>query len=425
MPERAAAAAAHRAGAPALVALLVVAALLRLLGLNEFPRPSADEGGWVLETLDWVRTGRVTEAFAEVPGYVLQLAPWLGITEPPLHVARHVSVLYAVLRVGLLFALVRHLVPARTTALACAALLAAGYAAVLSDRRSLVEPMQTTWMLAIVLAAVHRGPRALAALAVTTALALTTKASAVAVLPVAVLAPWLVPAARARVDAVDWRRDVLPRVVAVGAGLALAGLAFWLVARVDPAAFRHYWVRTLESARPDADPLAHAGRFGLDPRIVASLPLELLREEPLVFPLALLGALAALRHPALRLPAAWLGCTMLWLAVQIWRVDGHLAITHVPAALLAGLLLTEVATARGAQGTRWGGRLLALMLAAGVGRLVVARSMHHDPSAPAVQWLRGHVPDTAHVVGAPYILMRTRVRAESFTTAGDSSYAPS
>jgi hypothetical protein len=424
VPATAFAARGGRGSQLALAAFVAVVVVLRLVGLHDYPPPATDEGGWVLETVDWLHTGRMTEAFAEVPAFVLQLAPWLRSSEPPLFRARLISSVYGLLGLLLFWRIAARLLSDRRPAMAATVLLATSYAAVLTGRRALVEPMQTTWMLAVVLCSLRTSISGLAGLGATVAIAITTKASALAVLPVALLAPLLAPRSPG-LPAGRVARRVAWHGAALLTGLGVATLAFWLVSRSNPEAFQHYWHRTLSSVRDDAAPLGQAGRFGLDIGLLASLPFELLRDEPVLFPLALAGCALAIRDAALRLPAVWLGCTILFLAAQVWRLQNHLAIAHAPMALLAGAFLWRVADGRGvAPSPRWAPILFGLAILASAARFGLGVSRNRDEAAEAVQWIRGNIPDTARVVGAPYILMRTKVDVESFATAGDSSLAP-
>ena len=405
--------------AVALVVALVVA--LRVVLLDTYPA-SADEGGWPLSARRLVEDGQRTFDFYKAPGFHWLLAGPFALFGATIGVARASAAVAGL--VGLFFF---HRIALRTLAsprqaLVATLLLGTSFAAVMTDRRALIEPFLVPWMLAVAFFAIRRGPRDAWWIAFSTAGLLLTKASGLFLLPVLGLMA-LVGDGSAHADdpGPAGSRRVL---VGLAGGVVLAVVVFGGLYLADPHTFLEGWVPTLASATrsaaaaPHTD-VPHVGRFGIDPQKVVEWMTGLARDEPFLFAFGLAGAVRGLVEGRQRTMALWLLAGMAFLLLQTYVLENHLAVLFAPMALLTAWMLGDLdrnAPERrlGRVTLRWPHAVGAMIVLFGVVRIAGAVALKRDETRAVTGWLAQRVAPGDHLVGAPYLLMRLRTPGTEF-----------
>lgn len=401
---------------PVVLALLWIAAL-RLAGLGAYLRIEADEGGWPLAVRQWVETGTRTYDFYMAPGYHWLLGPAFWLLGPEHPAGRLVSALWGLAGLWLF-----HRLAARLAGPAAAwwsvLILGASYAALLVDRRALIEPFQIMLMLALCVAVVEAGRGWRWVAASLTALLLLTKASAIFLLPALTLASlWPGPVRT------SWRRALQLGLV-LGAGLALALAIFGWLYLSDPATFVHGWTKDMQIVNTTGKPGA-GSRFALNVESTWRTLRYFGTVDPALIVLAALGAGRALREGG-RYPLmlAWLLLGGAFLGVQQYVAAQHRAILIAPMCFFGGWLLSEW-DQRAARYAWLGGRIevswprlcLVAIMAASTGRLLLTGGRFAERDTSGARWLNAQASPGEVVVAAPYVLMQLgRIRPVSFFT---------
>ena len=405
--------------AVALGAAVVVA--LRVALLDAYPA-SADEGGWPLSARRLVEDGQHTFDFYKAPGFHWLLAGPFALFGATIGVARASAAVAGLVGLCFLHRIALRTLASPRQALAATLLLGTSFAAVMTDRRALIEPFLVPWMLALAFFAIRRGPRDAWWIALSTAGLLLTKASGIFLLPVLGLVALVGDgAARADEPGSVGRTRVL---VGMAGGVALALATFGGLYLADPRTFMEGWVPTLVSATrtvaavPHTD-VPHVGRFGIDPQKVVEWMTGLARDEPFLFAFGLAGAARALLEGRQRTMALWLLAGMAFLLLQTYVLENHLAVLFAPMALLTAWLLGDLD--RNAEERRFGPVTLrwprvvgAMVVLFGVVRIGGAVALKRDETRAVTDWLAQRIAPGDHLVGAPYLLMRLSTPGTEF-----------
>jgi hypothetical protein len=393
-----------------LVAVLVV---VRFVDLRHFPILSVDEGLWNLQAKDAVLFGDVNmNGLRQVV-----LSPFhFALTWLLFHVAPATCFSVRMLNgmLGLLaLAIVWRLLTSATTssrALLGVAIIGLSFTMVTINRRAYLE----TGVICLSTLAVYfsglSSRRALVGLALSVCMLLLYKSNSSYVLPCLLISP-----AEEGIG-----RGLRRRLGALAAGVGLAALGFYLVARVDPEAFHESYAFELSKGSNEYA-LVRIGRFGIYPSLVTSKLGEIaLHMTDLLF-LTVVG-LAGLwfgkgwRQNRLAWRAAlWLGAGYVTLFCQGFQHLQYFAPLIVPAGLLAvvgipwpsrfvGLRLLFSATLAlafagitiGRVGFSWGG----------------ARRV--NPPLAALKWLDSQPLAGRACLSCPEIAIATTARAYAF-----------
>jgi hypothetical protein len=405
---------------PAFVAVSIL--WIRLAALDVFPPAVADEGGWPLNVRLWVADGLVTKDYFTAPAYHWLLGIPFRLFEPSLGVARRVSAVAGLVSLVLLYGVALRVSRDRVTAAWAAVLLGFCYPAVVVDRRGLIEPIQTVWLLATVFFFAGDTRRDRWGLAVATCGLFLTKVSAAFILPALSLAA-LVEKRGSPLASHRWAK-----LGALWAGAGASGLGFALLFAGDPVLFSSGW-ETAAQAGTSSSVLVRAGRFGVDPLGVWEGMRTLTEWAPFLTAFGVAAAVRSIWHREGTLVGAWVGFGLLWLLGQLYRLDNHWAVLFPGLALGTALLLRELERAESPRrflGAGLTGSRIVLVLIVGysasriVGGLVTAR----DPSRAAVEWLKTNVQPDHTVVAAPYVLMQVPGHPVSFFDFERHAYVP-
>ena len=417
---------------PAIVLVLgaVVILALRFLGLEGYPT-AADEGGWPLSVRRFVEDGERTFDYFKAPGFHWQLWAPFELFGASIGVARAAASTAGL--VGLLFfhRLARLLLPGARQAWVATLLLGTSYAAVLIDRRALIEPFLVAWMVALAFFALRRARHDGWWVALCTAGVLLTKASGIFLLPVLGLVA-LVGDGSARGDA-EGRAGTWRVVAGLAGGVALACAAFFALYRSDPFTFLDGWMPTLLTASTSLavvpEPtVPHLGRFGIDPAKVMDWLGTLARDEPFLFALGVAGMTRGIVEGRQRAMSLWLLGGMAFLLAQTHVLENHLAVLYAPLALLAAWLLADLdrtAVPRRVAGVAltWCRVLVAAIVGFGAVRAAGAIALTTDPSLGATRWVEARRAPGEAVLAAPFVLMRLEGPVAPFV-ALPAPYAP-
>lgn len=394
---------------------LIWIAAIRLAGLNAYFRIEADEGGWPLAVRQWLEEGTRTFDFYMAPGYHWLLGSSFWIFGADHTVARLTAAVWGLAGLWLFHRLTTRLAGPQV-AWWSLLLLGTSYAALMVDRRAFIEPFQITLMLALCLTVVEARHWLAAFL---TALLLLTKASAIFLLPVLVLARlWPGP----------WRenwRGALHLGLALAAGAAVAAAVFGWFYLSDPSTFLYGWSKDMRAVnlRQAGE---SSGRFAFNLVSTARTLRFLAIVDPPLVALAALGAGRALverRHPLMLL---WLLAGGAFLGMQLYVAPQHRAVLFAPLCFLAGWLLSDwdrgAALHRlrlfgGHLAVNWPRACLAGIMLFSAGRLLLFDGRHAARDTGGARWLAGQAAPGETVVAAPYVVMQLRqIRPVSFFT---------
>ena len=296
----------------ALALTTVVGLLMRVLLLGSFPVLEPDEGLWTRSAKNFLLFG---DWFLDAHTHLV-LAPAFHVLQLPVHAllgpglvsARVMSAVFGALTIPLVYLLVRRLGGGARPALWAAIVVAFCPWAVLTSRKALLESTQTFWVVLAAVLMVGRGWRAAAAAGVAFAVAMLVKPNAIFLGPVFGL--WLLYPAFGRASLPAARRAAIVRGLAFGAvalGLAAAGFGWLYLAYPDQFVSSYAWEMSTKDFEPPPHVLFQSGRFGIHPGWAGKTLVELLRLEPFMLVLAVLGSAVVLvrRPPGAGLYLGW------------------------------------------------------------------------------------------------------------------------
>lgn len=395
-------------------ALGLLLVLFLRLGMNGFPAPVADEGGWPFSVRLWVTQGIRSPDYYVAPGYHWLLGIPFTLFGPTLQVARLASSVVGLGGLALFYAIARRARLDRTAAFWAVMVLGTSYQGVNLDRRALMEPFQVFGMLGLVWFFLRPAtPRNLVAIALCTAGLLLTKMSAIFLPPALFLAslweePGEPPAARRS------------RWLAMAGGGVLAAAVFGALYLSDPPTFAKGWfpTLTLEIVKRSRFFIG-VGRFGLDPVTAFNTLQQMTYDEPLLFAFGLAGMLKALISRQQTTMALWLLLGATFLFLQALVLDNHLVVLLPASAFLTVWLLSELKAGAPTIGLGrlrfgWPGLCLLGQVLYGTVRLLGVKATTSDPAGEAVAWLQAHAKKTDVVAAAPMILMQLEAQPVSF-----------
>lgn len=367
----------------------------------------ADEGGYPLSVARWAREGIATYDFHTTPLYHVVLGTVFRLFPATLLTARLFSVLLGLVSLAMLWTLVRRLTDDPETAAWSAILWASCFPAADLASRALIEPLQLTWLLGLLLALTATGARAGILVAIATAGLLLTKANAVGLLPALAAALWW-----DRAECLTARRHA--KVAGLGVGVIVAAVAFAGLYAAAPDTFVRGWGPTL--LKPDdvtATQLVRFGRFAIDPRLLADRAAFVAAQSPFVLAFGLTGATWLI----VRRRTAILGLAPVtyaaFLAAQSVIAIQYFALLY-PFLAAAGAVLLVSTRQSLPTSPRWPIIALALAVADGGSRAVASLVLLRTPEREAVSWLRAAVQPGERVVAAPYLLMQLDATRVSF-----------
>ena len=405
----------HNVGWPA-KAGLALAVLLRVLWPFGSSPTHVDEGGWPFSVRQWATDGLVTYDFHTAPGYHLVLGMVFKLAPPVMLTARLFSVCLSLVSLWLLWWAARRILEDERAAVWAALLWAVCFPANEIAGRALIEPMQLTWLLALLAALCLTGRGAFTLVAATTAGLLLTKANALVILPAFAAGAYLdlSPALTARHS---------EKLAGLGLGMLVAGLAYGGLYLSDPATFVLGWGATMTKATiSSAAPFLRLGRLVLDPSVAQRLVEFLGSQTPLLFAFGLAGtARSLLRRQAFGV-ALWIALLLPFLLVQVFYSPQYFAMLYPALAIVAAALLAGVLPAEPGR-WRWPALVVGLIVCDGLGRTAAALATLQAVERPGVTWMREHASEGT-VLAAPYILMQLPNRGVSFYAFAETDYMP-
>jgi 4-amino-4-deoxy-L-arabinose transferase-like glycosyltransferase len=400
-----------------LAGAILVAALIRIVGLDTFPLTHPDEGGWPLSVREWVETGKLSEDYYMAPGYHWLLGIPFRLFGPYHLVGRMVSVVVSLVTLVLFYRL--------TTRLACervafwaTLLLGTSYPAVLIDRRALMEPFLLVLVTALCLTVwpfvatspvpkIERWRFPVAALL--TALLLLTKASGVFILPAIVFAViWAVKQS----PRASWKPGFM-LTGCLACGTITASLVFYWLYSSDPAGFLQGWTEDAQAVNVPGATAGSTGRFSLSPLSIERTVRWFAEYEPVLFGLAILGLVKAIWLRQQPLFSAWFGFGAMLLFSQIYVQGNHRAILLPALAFFAAWLLTALFEAPIPRFS-WPQAALVLLTMYSLTRVTAGIIQTTPPERSAALWLSARTGPTSRVMAAPYVLMRLQAEPISF-----------
>ena len=403
-------------GTPMFVAaaLGLLLVLFLRLGMNGFPAPVADEGGWPFSVRLWVTQGFRTPDYYVAPGYHWLLAIPFKLFGPTLQVARLTSSVVGLVWLALFYAIARRSGFDRTAAFWAVMVLGTSYQGVNLDRRALMEPLQIFGMLALVWFYLRPATTGnLIAIALCTAGLLLTKMSAIFLPPALVVASlWEQPGEPSAARRNRW--------IALAVGVALACAVFGGLYLSDPVTFASGWFPTLTLDVVERSRFfIGIGRFGLDPVTAFNTLQQMTYDEPLLFAFGLAGMLKALIGRRQTTMAFWLLAGATFLFLQALVLDNHLVVLLPATAFLTVWLLSELKSGTATIGVGrlrfgWPGLCLLGQVLYGTVRLLGVKATTSDPAGEAVAWLQAHSKKTDVVAAAPMILMQLEAQPVAF-----------
>jgi 4-amino-4-deoxy-L-arabinose transferase-like glycosyltransferase len=371
--------------------VIALAALLRFPLLDIFPGSTPDEGGWPLAVRSWVDDGDRTYDLHSAPGYHVLLGIPFAIAGSSYEVARTASVTAAVIALAFWFFAVAKAV-GRPAAVISALLIATSFDAITNDRRALIEPYQMLAMSALFWAWCTREHRRGVWIALLTAALLLTKAIAI-VFVAAFGASTFLESAR---ELGKRRADRL----ALAAGVGLAVAVYIGLYLSDPPTFLRGWGDNVGLATYEAsDAVFRVGRFGFAPETVKTSLLALSHADPVVYAVALLGFVAALKRRVLLPLAFGIPFTLGFLLLQVWQAGNYFHPITPMACILAGWWLST-------QRKQW--QVAVLCAAVSLSGVRFARGVAAaDPAERiATADFEARLQPTDHVLSAAYLSMR-------------------
>jgi len=403
-------------GTPVLVAaaLGLLLVLFLRLGMNGFPAPVADEGGWPFSVRLWVTQGFRTPDYYVAPGYHWLLAIPFKLFGPTLQVARLTSSVVGLGGLVLFYAIARRAGLDRTAAFWGMMVLGTSYQGVNLDRRALMETFQIFGMLAVVWFYLRPATTGnLIGIALCTAGLLLTKMSAIFLPPALVVASlWEQPGEAPAARRTRW--------LALAVGVALAAAVFGGLYLSDPVTFASGWfpTLTLEVVKRHRFFIG-IGRFGLDPVTAFNTLQQMTYDEPLLFAFGLAGMLKALIGRRQTTMAFWLLAGSSFLFLQALVLDNHLVVLLPASAFLTVWLLSGLKSGAPTIGIGqvrfgWPGLCLLGQVLYGSVRLLGVKATTADPAGEAVAWLQAHSKKTDVVAAAPMILMQLEAQPVAF-----------
>ena len=396
---------------------LAVSVGLRVIGLDAAPRPSFDEGGWPLSVRQWALDGLITYDFHTAPGYHLVLGAVFKLAPPTMLTARIFSALIGLAALPLFWWIARRLSDDARVAAWATVILASANPAIDIARRALIEPIQMLWLLGVVGALTLAGPGTGTLVALLTAGLLLTKANAVVLLPVFAFSLWWDQNGLLRV-----RRT--QKVGGLAVGVALAGLVFLMLYRLDPATFVHGWGSTmLKEFQPTLSPIVRAGRFVVDPRLALEGVKFLAAESPFLFAFGVVGAARTLRERRLTIAGGWILVLLPFLLLQVVQSPQYFSVLYPALALCAAALLVSAERLESRR-PGWAAIAVVVMVVEGLARTSGALLSTQRPDRPTVEFLRERVADSERVLAAPFVLMQLRGPGTSLFELGPEALVP-
>jgi 4-amino-4-deoxy-L-arabinose transferase-like glycosyltransferase len=280
--------------------VIAAALLVRVAGLARFPAVSLDEGLWTRSAKNYVLFGdwfldRHWHMLFSPVFHVLEVLAF-AVFSPSTVVARVLSALAGTLSVWLLYVLVRRVTGRRDLALTTAVVFAFCQWTVVQSRAALIEPLQLVVVLGSAALLVQGRKRDIAAAGAIMGLGLLTKVNTVFLLGafgIFLLLPLVEAAGRSA-----WRRHVGHALLFGVAALAVAAPAYMALSRAFPQQFHDAYFYEIAgehfAANAETPALIQLGRFGLDPVMASRTILQVLRMEPFLMVLCLLGLAAAI-----------------------------------------------------------------------------------------------------------------------------------
>ena len=405
-----------RASALAVVALVIV---VHTLWLDRYPIIAADEGGWPLAVRNWIENGRGTFDYYQAPLYHWILGSAFRWFRPTVVVGRDTAALFNLLGLACFAGAAYRLTGDRRTALWALLLLGLDYAAVLTDRRAYIEPLQMFWMNGLVFFFLGRTRWDRLGVAAATAGLLLTKANGAFILVALVLASITDQPAT---DRADRRRAWM----ALGAGTAAAAFVFALLWLHDPSEFMKGWIASTRGVpvRPGNGPgvlpaVFRVGFIVIDPSFGFRILRVLSTDAPFGVVLGAAAAIKSLFERRATLIGWWFFIGLAAILVQAVWLENHLAVLYPAMALGSAWFLAEMdrtALTRQRFGVRWtwASLLLVILLVYDVARIAGGVATTKEPSRTTVQWLDRHTQPTDVVLAAPYIVMQRVGPEKSF-----------
>ena len=373
------------------LAVIALAALLRFPLLDIFPGSTPDEGGWPLAVRSWVDDGDRTYDLHSAPGYHVLLGIPFAVAGSSYEVARAASVTVGLIALMFWFFAVSAAV-GRAAAVIATLLIATSFDAITNDRRALIEPYQILVMSALFWAWSTREHRRMWWIALLTAALLLTKAIAIVFVGAFGVSTWIDSARDLRVRRADR--------VALLAGIGLAVVTYFGLYLSDPPTFLRGWGDNVGLAAYEAsDAVVRVGRFGIAPEAVKVSLLSLAHADPVVFALAALGLVAALKRRVLLPLALGIPFTLGFLLLQVWQAGNYFHPITPMACVLAGWWIST-------QNRRWQMALVALAVMLSGTRFARGISAADPAERNAMAEFELRLQPGDHVLSAAYLSMR-------------------
>lgn len=394
-----------------LPAVLVAAALLRVIALPAFPEVQADEGLWTNSAKnfvafgDWFMDGRTHLCLSPLFSGLAAASFWLF--GPSIAAARLISAVAGVASVWLLYAVVVRAVEDRRLALVAAIVFGFDPWPLVQSRAAMLESLQIALCLASLYLALgrHRWSSAFAGAAF--GLALLAKTNVIFLAPV--LAACLVWRSQAD-KAGSYPRPARSAFVFLGVACLVAGAVYGALFLAYPARFVDGFRYELDGVHFEqfSHPIVRIGRFGLDPRQAARTLMAPVREAPFLMVLAALGAGAwSIRRPrGSGVLALWLLVGLAFFLGQIYQPPRYFLLLSPALAFAAALTLVELgrATAVRSQSSQLLTRVaVAICVAFDLLYLGASAATNRARLLPTlVPWVTSHIPHDAPVMAAGY-----------------------
>jgi 4-amino-4-deoxy-L-arabinose transferase-like glycosyltransferase len=395
-----------------LAGILLLAFLVRIVFLGDFPAVQADEGLWTTSTKnfllfgDWFMDER-RHFFLSPVFHVLTLGTF-SLLGPSIEAARLVSVVAGTGSVFLVYLLALRLGTTRSTALAAAAIMALDPWAIVHSRQAMTEAVLMFFLLSTSVMLLGRR-RELALAGVFMALAILTKLNAASM--GLAFGGYLLLRAHEGGPARAWRRRLVDGAVFGVVALGLAGLGYWAVSLVDPERFVAVFQRELTGEQLGGPASGRAGgRISLSPARSAATLLEILRLNPFLMVYAGLGAVLAVatRPRAWGLLALWIGVGFLFPLVQVYQPVRYFYPAFPALVMLGALFVSHLASNEprlaGSGRLRFSTGALALILCFGLAYTAMGiAGKRESPARVVADWTRANTTPEDPLLAAAYL----------------------
>jgi len=404
--------------------ILVLAALIRTIGLAVWPAVQADEGLWTnspknfLMFGDWFLDGR-THLFLSPVFHGLSLAAFF-LFEPSVWSARLVSAVAGTVSTLLLYLVVCRTTSDRRSAAITAVVFGLSQSVVFVSRSALIESTELAFLLGAVLLALSPSALSLVAGGVLFGLALLTKLNVVFAAPIVVV--YLVAVF---VPQDGWRglwRGIFSAALLLGVAAVVAGAVYYALYRYQPDRFVAAFKFELDGMHFEAisHPLVRFGRFGIDPGQIADTVILLFRQSPFLMVLCALGAAQEVvrRTAARTLFLPWLLFGSMFFLFQMYQPTRYFYLVTPAFAYYAAVAIEGFGDSRGDVRGRWltpRAMVLATYLLFQTSYVGAGFAVNRDQKLAAVtRWVETNTGADDRIMAAGYLCTDLPRRAYAF-----------